>query len=140
MKRPRNFVVKGLQNNLLGLPAIKALSFRDCKQFSYQRDLSNSLSQIFLKVWKHSPIPLCKKVEEELLRMQTTGIISPVDDPSPWCAGMVVVLKPSGAVRICVARKFTKLDANSEFWEISLAQASRLLTAFMFNTSWQTLF
>ena len=49
------------------------------------------------------PIPLRMKVEEELLRMQATGIISPVDDPSPWCAGMVVVVpKPSGAVRICV--------------------------------------
>ena len=76
--------------------------------------------------------------------MQTTGIISPADDSLPWCAGMVAVLKPSGAERICVnlphlnqniireyhpfpnidntpaqltvARKFTKLDANSGFW------------------------
>ena len=99
------------------------------------------------------------KVEEELLRMQATGIISPVDDPSPWCAGMVVVPKPSGAVRIYVdlthlnqnvlreyhplpniddtlaqltgARKFTKLDANSGFWQIPLAKTSRLLTTFI---------
>ena len=89
------------------------------------------------------PITLRKKVEEELLRMQTTGIISPVDDPSPWCTGMVVVPKSSGSARICVdsthlnqnvlreyhpllnvddtlaqligAKKFTKLDANSGF-------------------------
>ena len=48
------------------------------------------------------PIPLRKKVKEELSRMQTLGVISPVEEPTQWCAGMVVVPKPSGAVRICV--------------------------------------
>ena len=68
------------------------------------------------------------------------GVISKVDEPTPWCTGMVVVPKKSGNVRICVnlkplnesilrevhplpkvdetlaqlsgARVFTKLDAN----------------------------
>ena len=29
--------------------------------------------------------------------MGTIGVISKVSDPTPWCAGMVVVMKKSGA-------------------------------------------
>ena len=87
------------------------------------------------------------------------GVISKVDAPTPWCAGMVVVPKKTGAVRICVHLKplnesvlrevhpipkldeilgklsgatiFSKLYANSGFWQISLSEDSRLLTAFI---------
>ena len=73
--------------------------------------------------------------------METIGVISKVDKPTPWCAGMVVVPKKEGDIRICVDLKplnesvlrevhplpkvddtlaqlsgatvFTKLDANS---------------------------
>ena len=162
------FVIKGLQNNLLGLPAIKALELIKRLQAvtlsdsyikqSYQNlfhglgtlgeQYTTKLKQGAVPYALHTtyrvPIPLRKKVEDELLRMQTTGIISPVDDPSPWCARMVVVPKSSGSVRICVdlthlnqnvlqeyhplpnvddtlaqlagAKKFTKLDANSGVW------------------------
>ena len=41
-------------------------------------------------------------MKEELSRMQTFGVILPVEEPTQSCAGMVVVPKPSGAVRICV--------------------------------------
>jgi len=91
--------------------------------------------------------------------MESMGIISRVDEPTPWCARMVVVPKKSGAVRICVdlkplntsvlrevhplpkvddtlaqlagAKVFTKLDANSGFWQIPLTKESRLLTTFI---------
>ena len=91
--------------------------------------------------------------------METMGVISRVDVPTPWCADMVVALKKSGAVRICVdlkplnksvlrevhllpkvdntlaqlenAKLFSKLDANSGFWRIPLSPASRLLTTFI---------
>ena len=105
------------------------------------------------------PIPLRKKVKEELSRMQTLGAISPVEEPTQWCAGMVVVPKPSGAVRVCVdychlnesvlrevhplpnvvatlaqlagATIFSKVDANCGFWQIPVSEESRSLTTFI---------
>ena len=34
--------------------------------------------------------------------MQSLGVILPVEEPTEWCTGMVVVPKPSGALRICI--------------------------------------
>ena len=79
--------------------------------------------------------------------------------PTEWCAGIVVVPKANGKVRICVdvtklnesvrrerhplpavdqilaqlaqARIFTKLDANSGFWQIPLDPSSSLLKTFI---------
>ena len=107
----------------------------------------------------HIPLPLRPRVAEELERMEKAGVIAKVFEPTPWCAGMVVVSKKSGDVRICVdlkplnqsvmrevhplpkvdetlaqlagAKIFSKLDANSGFWQIPLSQSSRLLTTFI---------
>ena len=86
-------------------------------------------------------------------------MITPIQDPTEWCAGMVVVPKPDGKVRICVdltklnenicrelhplpiveqtlaqisgAQIFSKLDANSGFWQVPLSRESALLTSFI---------
>ena len=99
------------------------------------------------------------QVQEELNRMEGMGVIEKVTEPTPWVAGMVAFPKKSGSIRICVdlnplnesvrreihpipkldetlaqltgARVFSKLDANSGFWQIPLEEKSKLLTTFV---------
>lgn len=47
-------------------------------------------------------------VKAELEKMEKLGVISSVEEPTEWCAGMVVVPKARGKVRICV--DLTKLN------------------------------
>ena len=125
----------------------------------YEIKLKPGATPFALFTARRVPLPLRKKVAEELQRMEAMGVISRVDVPTPWCAGMVVAPKKSGSVRICVdlkplnrsvlrevhplprvddtlaqlsgAKLFSKLDANSGFWQIPLSPASRLLTTFV---------
>ena len=177
------YVIKGLNHNLLGLPAIEALqlvamlhSVQDETALIKEKYplLFNGLGSISteytirlkpdeksyaLSTAGNVPIPLREKVQTELQRMLHLKVISKVDYPTPWCAGMVVVPKKTGKVRICVNLKplnanvlhevhplpavdetlaqltgaaiFSKLDANSSFWQIPLSAASRPLTTFI---------
>lgn len=60
---------------------------------------------------RHIPLPLCIQVKAELDRIETEGIISQVDTPTPWCAVMVIAAKKNGSIRICV--HFKPLNANA---------------------------
>ena len=100
-------------------------------------------------------IPLLPRVKAELERMVQLGVISPVEEPTEWCAGMVVAQKANGSVRICVdlsrlnesvCRERHQLpvveqvlaqltgaklfSTNSGFWQIPLSPESALLTTF----------
>ncbi len=175
------FVVRGLKKALLGLPAIKALDVvavveqvqgEDVtKQFpelftglgrlkdNYKIELKSDATPFALTTPRRVPLPLLPKVKAELQCMEDLGVIAKIDTPTEWCAGMVVVPKQEGNVRICVdltklnasvcrervmlpsmeyilaqigeAKYFSKLDANSGFWQIELDPESSELTTFI---------
>ena len=180
------YVVNGLRNNLQGFPAIQA--FHLLTQINVIEDYGKNVYDRFPKLFqglgtldepyhiklkanatpfalvtaRNVLLPLLNKVKEHLVNMEATGVISRVEVPTEWCAGMVVVPKKNGDLRICVnlkplneavlrathplpkvdtilalllrAQVFSKLDANSGFWQIPLSEESRLLTMCIYNT------
>ena len=175
------YIIRGLKNSLLGLPAIRALGVLPKQLASVNASITEQYKDLFtglgtfkgehtirlkpdaqpfsLRTPRNVPLPLREEVKKELLRMEQLGVISKVTEPTPWCAGMVVVPKGSGKVRICVdlkplnesvmrelhplpkvdstlaqfagAKIFSKIDTNSGFWQVPLSAESKLLTNFV---------
>eukprot|EP00731_Ephydatia_muelleri_P030587 Em0022g101a len=119
------YVVKNLKVNLLGLPAVIALALvakvdalstkpgvagqfpslfqgLGCLGEPYQIKLQPDAKPFALFTARHVPLPLRDKVKQELEKMVDLGVISKVDVPTPWCAGMVVASKKNGGIRICI--------------------------------------
>ena len=72
----------------------------------YKISLNPNAEPFSLTAPRRVPLPLHKKVNHELAQMGSLGVITKVDKPTLWCAGMVVVPKKnSSTVRICVELK-----------------------------------
>ena len=62
---------------------------------------------------RHVAMPLCSEVKQELDHMESMNVISKVEEPTSWCAGMVVV-KKTGTIRVCVDLKSLNKSAQHE--------------------------
>ncbi|UYV64751.1 K02A2.6-like [Cordylochernes scorpioides] len=128
-------------------------------KINYKISLQPDAKPYALCTPRRVPIPLMKQVKEQLEEMTRLGVIESVEEPTEWCVGMVAVSKPGGKIRICVdltklnqyirrenyplpatehilgqlgnACYFSKLDANSGFWQFGLAKESQKLTTFI---------
>jgi len=105
---------------------------------------------------------LREPAKKELDKMLNDGVIESVEKPTDWCSGLTIVPKTGGKIRMCVdltnlnkgvkreiyplprisdmlsklsqGTMFSKLDANSGFWQVKLDPKCRLLTTFI--TPW----
>ena len=59
----------------------------------YTIKLQDGVKPFALSTSRRVAIPLLKPVEVELKRMENMGVISPIQEPTDWCAGMVPVRK-----------------------------------------------
>ena len=48
------------------------------------------------------PVSVQEKFKEELQRLERLKVITPVDEPTEWVSQIVVAVKKSGKLRVCI--------------------------------------
>ena len=104
------------------------------------------------------PVSVREKFKEQLQRLERLKVITRVDEPTKWVSQIVVAVKKSGDLLVCIdprplntvlkreryqipviddllpdltdARVFTKVDLASDFWHLELDWESSMLTTF----------
>ena len=104
------------------------------------------------------PIALRPKLKNELDRLETLGVITPVDVATPWVNQLVITEKKGGDIRICIdprelnkalqrehyslpileetlheigqSKVFSKFDLRNGYWHVELDEESSMLTTF----------
>ena len=114
--REEIYVIKNLHKSLLGRPAIRGLNLlKRVDSVKKEQSFLDKFSSVFkglgklkgdytIKIQDNAkpfavttprriPIPLLEPVRKELDRMEKMGVISPIQELTDWCAGMVPVRK-----------------------------------------------
>lgn len=104
------------------------------------------------------PLALREPLKKELKKLVELGVITPVDEPTDWLNNIVVGVKKTGDLRVCIdpqllnkalkreryqlpvledflpdlhrARIYTVIDLKWGYWHVVLDEASSLLTTF----------
>ena len=104
------------------------------------------------------PFTIQPKPKAELERLTDIGVLMPVDEPTDWVSNLIVAMKESGDLRLCLdpqqlnktlkreryplpmiddvlpalsqAKVFTKIDARNGDWHVQLDDESSKLTTF----------
>ena len=86
--------------------------FKGCSEIQgeYHIKLRDNAQPFALLVPRKVPLPLFGKTKAEIDKMLTMNLISRIDEPTDWCALMVVTPKASGEALICV--DLTKLNQS----------------------------
>ena len=128
-----------------------------CLPGTYHIELAEGAVPV-VHVPRKVPVPQRTKVVEELKRMEKLGVIVRQEAPTEWVNSLVVVQKPTGAVRLCIdprdinlaikrphypmktidevasrlqgAKIVSILDATSGFWQLKLDDESSCLCTF----------
>lgn len=141
------YVIRGLEEPLLGRPAIMELQLLSKVHSVQEQDWRGEFPQLFIGLGqvgntyrirlkddarpyavacpRKLAVPLQHRVKEELDNLQSIGVIKPVVTPSDWCAPIVVVPKSSGKIRLCV--DFTKLNEAVKRENFPLPSTDQLL-------------
>ena len=81
-------------------------------QGDYEIQVKPDAQPFSLGTARNIPLPLRDTVKQELDAMEAQGVISKVQQPTPWCTGMAVV-KKNGGERIFVDLKIVVYLKNA---------------------------
>ncbi|XP_055903139.1 uncharacterized protein LOC129939224 [Eupeodes corollae] len=73
-----------------------------CIDTEYEIKLQSNAKPYAIATARRVPIPLKSKLKSKLDEMLQLEVIRRVDEPTEWCAPMVIVTKPDGDIRPCV--------------------------------------
>ena len=130
-----------------------------CMQSEVKVTLDQTVTPFAQAVPRRVPAARKAPLLAELQRMEKMKVIEKVEEPTDWCSPVLVVPKKNGAIRVCIdftrlnkavkreyhplptteetiselgkAKYFTKLDANSGYWQMRLSEESQKLTTFI---------